>query len=73
MGERTLRRLLIIGASAVVSHTARRGAQPGTWLARMLAAKPRMLIIVALANKMARTVWALMARQEDYRAPAVAA
>ncbi|KER34480.1 IS110 family transposase [Sphingobium indicum] len=72
MGERTLRRLLIIGASAVVSHTARRGAQPGTWLARMLATKPRMLIVVALANKMARTVWALMAKGEDYRAPAAA-
>lgn len=72
MGERTLRRLLIIGASSVVSHTARRGATPGTWLARMLATKPRMLIVVALANKMARTVWALMARQEDYRAPAAA-
>jgi transposase len=73
MGERSLRRLLIIGASAVVSQTARRGAQPGSWLARMLATKPRMLIVVALANKMARTVWALMAKGEDYKAPAVAA
>lgn len=73
MGERTLRRLLIIGASAVVSQAARRGAPPGSWLARMLATKPRMLIIVALANKMARTVWALMAKGEDYRAPVVAA
>jgi transposase len=73
MGERSLRRLLIIGASAVISQSARRGAPPGSWLARMLATKPRMLIIVALANKMARTVWALMARQEDYKAPAMAA
>lgn len=72
MGERSLRRLLIIGASAVVSHAARRGAPAGTGLARMLAAKPRMLIIVALANKRARTVWALIAKGEDYRAPAVA-
>lgn len=73
MGERSLRRLLIIGASAVVSQAARRGAPPGSWLARMLATKPRMLIVVALANKMARTAWALMARQEDYRAPVAAA
>jgi transposase len=73
MGERSLRRLLIIGASAVVSQAARRGAQPGTWLARMLATEPRMLIVVALANKMARTVWALMAKGEDYRAPVAAA
>ena len=73
MGERSLRRLLIIGASAVVSQAARRGAPPGSWLARMLATKPRMLIVVALANKMARTAWALMARQEDYRAPVAVA
>lgn len=62
MGERTLRRLLIIGASAVVRYAARRGAPDGTWLARMLARKPRMLVTVALANKMARIVWALMTR-----------
>jgi transposase len=73
MGERSLRRLLIIGASAVVSQAVRRGAPAGSWLARMLATKPRMLTIVALANKMARIVWALMAKNEDYRAPPVAA
>lgn len=73
MGERSLRRLLIIGASSVVSQASRRGAPAGSWLARMLAAKPRMLVIVALANKMARIVWALMTKNEDYRAPAVAA
>jgi transposase len=73
MGERTLRRLLIIGASAVVRHAAKRGAPAGSWLARMLSRKPRMLVTVALANKMARIVWAVRARQEDYRAPAVAA
>jgi transposase len=73
MGERTLRRLLIIGASAVVCQATRRGAHPSSWLARMLARKPRMLVITALANKMARTVWALMAKNEVYRAPVVAA
>jgi transposase len=60
------------GASAVVCQAARRGAQPGSWPARMLARKPRMLVITALANKMARTVWALMAKNEIYRAPVVA-
>jgi len=73
MGERTLRRHLIIGASAVVRHAARRGAPDGTWLARMLARKPRMLVTVALANKMARIVWALMTRGGHYKAPVVAA
>jgi hypothetical protein len=39
----------------------------------MLARKPRMLVITALANKMARIVWALLAHNQVYRAPAVAA
>jgi transposase len=74
MGERTIRRLLIIGASAVVRQAVRRGAPEGSWLARMLARKPRMLVIVALANKMARIAWALLAKGEVYKAPiAVAA
>jgi transposase len=73
MGERTLRRLLIIGASAVVCRALREGPPAGSWLERMLARKPRMLVIVAVANKMARTAWALMAKGEVYRAPAVAA
>jgi transposase len=72
MGERTVRRLLIIGASSLVQQVTRRGPSPGSWLARMLARKPRMLVIVALANKMARIVWALLARNDVYRAPAVA-
>ena len=73
MGERTLRRLLIIGAAALIRQTSRRAPPEGSWLARMLARKPRMLVITALANKMARTVWALLAHNEVYRAPAVTA
>lgn len=73
MGERTLRRLLIIGASAVASWASRKGPVPGSWLASMMARKPPMLVRVALANKMARTVWALLAHGGVYRAPAVVA
>jgi transposase len=72
MGERTLRRLLIIGASAAVRWAMRKGSTADPWLARMLARKPPMLVIVALANKMARIVWALMARGGTYRAPVAA-
>jgi transposase len=72
-GERTIRRLLILGASAVVRWASRRGAAAGSWLARMLARKPRMLVTTALANKMARIVWALLVKGGTYRAPAVAA
>jgi transposase len=71
-GERTLRRLLIIGASGVVRWAKRKGVPAGTWLANMLARKPPMLVIVALANKMARITWALMTKGGIYRAPAVA-
>jgi transposase len=73
MGERTLRRLLIIGASAVVRWVARNGAPADSWMARMVARKPPMLVRVALANKMARIVWALMARGGVYQAPVAAA
>jgi len=73
MGERTLRRLLIIGSAAVLLHAAKRGAPHGSWLEQMMARKPRMLVTVALANKTARIVWAVLAKREDYRAPAAAA
>ncbi|HET7163576.1 MAG TPA: IS110 family transposase [Pseudolabrys sp.] len=72
MGERTLRRLLIIGSSAVVQQASKRGAAKGSWLEQMLARKPRMLVTVALANKMARIVWALLVKREVYRAPVAA-
>jgi transposase len=72
-GERTIRRLLIIGASAVVRQASRRGAPKGSWLARMLARKPKMLVTVALANKTARIVWALLVKGGVYRAPVAAA
>lgn len=73
MGERTLRRLLIIGAAAAIHHAVRRGVPPTSWLGRMLARKPRMLVTVALANKTARIVWALLVKGEDYKSPEVAA
>ncbi|MDE2133819.1 MAG: IS110 family transposase [Alphaproteobacteria bacterium] len=72
MGERTLRRLLIIGSSAVVLQASRHGAPKGSWLERMLERKPRMLVTVAQANKTARIVWALLMKGEDYKAPVAA-
>lgn len=74
MGERSLRRLLIIGAnSVIIKRRVHHAALPGTWLAGMLSRKPSMLVRVALANKMARVVWALIIKGEDYRAPSAAA
>ena len=73
MGERTIRRLLILGASAVVRWAGQRGAPEGTWLAGMLVRKPKMLVTVALANKTARIVWAVLVKGGVYRAPVPAA
>ena len=74
MGERSLRRLLIIGAnSVIIKRHVHAAAKPGTWLGGMLSRKPPMLVRVALANKMALIVWALMARGGVYQAPAAVA
>jgi len=74
MGERTLRRLLIIGASAVARWGATRPTKMGGWLQQLISRKPPMLVRVALANKMARIVWAIMTKGGVYRAcPAAAA
>lgn len=76
MGQRDIRRLLIIGAMAVVKAAVRRGVPcdndgESTWLSRMLGKKPRMLVAIALANKMARGLWAMMTKEQNYRDPAV--
>ncbi|MGI0523089.1 IS110 family transposase [Rhizobium giardinii] len=71
-GQTDIRRLLIIGAMARVNWASRRPKLPGSWLSRMLARKPRMLVAIALANKMARKIWAMLTKMEDYRDPAMA-
>lgn len=69
-GNGYLRRLLVNGAMAVL-NTKRAKTDP--WLVKLLTTKKRKVVAVALANKMARIGWALMMRQEDYRASAAAA
>lgn len=66
MGQRDIRRLLIIGAMAVVRAAVRRGVAEESWLGRMLARKPRMVVVIALANKMARGAWAMQTKEETY-------
>src|SRR4030095_288673 len=81
MGERTIRRLLILGASAVVRWAGQHGTPAGCSPTRerggarggVRPRKPRMLVPVALANKTARIVWALLVKGGVYRAPAPAA
>lgn len=71
-GQSDIRRLLIIGAMSRLNWLGRKSIPEGSWLARMAARKPRMLVAIALANKMARTIWALLTKNEVYRVPALA-
>jgi transposase len=67
-GNETLRRLLVVGATAVIRVASKPGSRQMTeWLRALLARKPRKLVAVALANKMARIAWALMTSGETYR------
>jgi transposase len=69
-GQTDIRYLLIIGAMSRLTVLARKSIQEGSWLARMLHRKPLMLVAIALANKMARAIWAMLTKKEDYRDPA---
>ncbi len=71
-GQVSIGRPLVIGAMARVSWAGRRPPGPGSWLGRMLARKPRMLVAVALANRLARRIWAMLTQGESYRVPALA-
>ena len=68
-GQSDIRRLLVIGAMSRLNWLGRKSIPEGSWLARMLAKKPRMLVAIALASKMARAIWAMLTRNEDYRNP----
>lgn len=61
-GDSYLRTLLIHGARSVLTHT----KEPGPWLEQIQARRPANVVIVAQAAKMARTIWAVTARQQDY-------
>jgi transposase len=67
-GNERLRVLLVAGATSVINAAMKPGSKLMTeWLRALLQRKPRKLAAVALANKMARVAWALMARGEVYR------
>jgi transposase len=65
-GNAAIRKLLVLGATSLVRRAARWNSQAGRWVQGVLARHPVRLVTVALANKMARIAWALMARQEVY-------
>ena len=69
MGNRYLRRLLYLGALAQITHRSHKPAGED-WLWNMLQRKPVKLVAIALAGRMARTVWALIKTGESYAAKA---
>src|SRR5436190_7927829 len=68
-GDRYLRRLLVVGALAVI-RSARARPDKYPWVMKLLGRRPAKVVAVALANKMARIAWAILAKGETYRAPA---
>ncbi len=71
-GDQYLRWLLVAGAMSVILHAKRRGTTNLPWLADIIARKPTKVAAVALANKNARIVWALLSHGGTYQKPVVA-
>ena len=71
-GDRYLRRILVVGAHSILRR-AKQNPEKYPWLAQLLARRPFKVVAIALANKMARVAWALLARGGSYRTPALAA
>jgi len=67
MGQIDIRKLLIVGAMSRIRWIIRKGVLPDNWLGQLVGRKPRMVAAVALANKMARIIWAIMTREQNYR------
>ena len=72
-GDRYLRSLFTAGALAVIRYAKIHGTDHRPWLTRLLARRPTKVAAIALANKLARMAWAMMARNERYNEPAALA
>jgi transposase len=68
-GDRYLRGLFVAGALAVIRYAKIQGTKHRPWLTALLARKPTKVAAIALANKLARMAWAMMAKGERYRNP----
>ena len=69
-GDRYLRSLFTAGALAVIRYAKIHGTRHRPWLTALLARRPTKVAAIALANKLARMAWAMMARNEHYKEPA---
>lgn len=66
-GNRYIRKLLVLGATSILNIVSRRKGALRDWIAGLLAKKPARLVTVALANKLARIIWAMMKTGESFR------
>jgi len=66
-GDRYLRRLLVVGATAVIRHTKDKPTPMANWIRALMTKKPFRVVSVALANKLARIAWVVLTRKETYR------
>jgi transposase len=72
-GDRYLRSLFVAGALAVIRYAKIYGTRQRPWLTALLARRPTKVAAIALANKIARMAWAMMAKGERYKEPAALA
>ena len=66
-GDRYLRRLLVVGATAVIRHIKDNPTPLANWVRKLMEKKPFRLVSVALANKLARIAWVVLTRKETYQ------
>ncbi|WP_428544047.1 IS110 family transposase [Profundibacter sp.] len=71
MGDPYLRTLLVNGATSIIRRDGRDDSATGIWIRRLLDKKPARVVTVAIANKTARIIWAVLLRGDVYRRPAV--
>lgn len=71
MGDGYLRKLLVVGATSVIRRAVDSTSATGAWVRSLMTRKPTRVVTVAMANKTARIAWAVLARGEVYRAPAM--
>lgn len=72
-GDRYIRHLLYVGAGNVIRFAKARAATGKAWIDGLQMRRPPKVVIIALANKMARIAWALMTRGDTFRSPTAAA
>jgi transposase len=71
-GNAYLRRLFVQGARSVLQQRHKQASALSSWLAQLLARRHQNVAIVALANKLVRTAWAVLCKNQSYRAPVLA-